>query len=680
MLAPSSPIEDDARLAVLERYQVIETPPEAVFDDIVSLAKGICDTPIALVSLVERDRQWFKACIGLGITETPLDQSVCAHAVVQRSTLIIPDLTLDDRTRDNPLVIGEPWLRFYAGALLTSPEGAVLGTLCVIDDKPRPGGLTAPQTAAIEALARQVMALLNLRRGVDIRDDVLVAQQQSQRAIETRARASETLNQRLQAEGVRQQQAQEAGQIGTFDVDIATDTIRLSAESCKIFGVQEQELHKVSDLEMLVLAADAKLASNAEMRRDGSAISVAVYRIKRAGDGAVRWVERRGNFVYGADGEPRRFTGTHQDVTERKLAEQRQAALLKLGDDIRDATTTAAIIATASRALGETLRVARAGYAAVDAAADTFDVERDWTGSNVASITGQLALSKFKATIDRIRYGDTLAVANIRSAGWLESDLATYRDIGVQAQIVVPLLRSSELVGLMFAHSAEPRTWNQQELDFTYAVADRTYAGLAKVQAEAQQRLLNQELSHRLKNTLALVQAIAAQTLKHAADKEAVNGFRQRLLALSKAHDVLLQQSWSAARIKTLVASVLSLHVDSARLAIDGPDILLGPKAVLSLSLLLHELATNAVKHGSLSIERGRVTLTWWIDHAAPKPAVVLTWKETGGPPATKPAVEGMGSRIIRMGLAGTGESMLDYTSSGFIAEFRAPLALVTEN
>ncbi len=132
---PNTSLEE-ARLAVLRAYGVLDTPPEAGFDDIVQVAKTLCDTPVALISLVDMDRQWFKARVGFGPGETPLSQSVCAHALRQNDILIIPDLRLDPRTHDNTLVTGEPFMRFYAGALLETPQGDRLGTLCVIDTSP----------------------------------------------------------------------------------------------------------------------------------------------------------------------------------------------------------------------------------------------------------------------------------------------------------------------------------------------------------------------------------------------------------------------------------------------------------------------------------------------------------------------------------------------------------------
>lgn len=171
--ASKTTIDEGRRLTALARYRILDTPAEAGFDDIVRVAKVLCQTPVALVSLVDADRQWFKARIGFDPSETPLSQSVCAHALRQDDILIIHDLTLDPRTCDNPLVTGTPFMRFYAGALLETSQGERLGTLCVIDTLPRPEGLTADQAEGLQALARQVMAQLELRRALQQRDAAL---------------------------------------------------------------------------------------------------------------------------------------------------------------------------------------------------------------------------------------------------------------------------------------------------------------------------------------------------------------------------------------------------------------------------------------------------------------------------------------------------------------------------
>ncbi|WP_313901521.1 PAS domain S-box protein [Methylobacterium sp. J-076] len=176
MSASDDAVRDPVRLAALAAYDILDTQPEEGFDDIVQLATHLCQTPVALVSLVAADRQWFKARAGFPFCETELDSSVCAHVLNEPDLLVIPDLAADPRTGANPLVTGEPFIRFYAGAPLRTTEGQVIGSLCVIDTAPRPDGLTPAQAGDLKALARQVMSQLDLRRSVATRDALLADQ------------------------------------------------------------------------------------------------------------------------------------------------------------------------------------------------------------------------------------------------------------------------------------------------------------------------------------------------------------------------------------------------------------------------------------------------------------------------------------------------------------------------
>src|ERR1043165_2291397 len=161
MTAPR-PRTENQRLKVLWQYSVLDTVPEEIFDDLTELAARICEAPVALITLVDEDRQWFKSKVGVSIKETAREISFCAHAITQPELFIVPDALKDQRFSQNPLVTSDPKVRFYAGAPLITPDGYALGTLCVIDKVPRE--LRPEQQQALRVLARHVMTQLELRR------------------------------------------------------------------------------------------------------------------------------------------------------------------------------------------------------------------------------------------------------------------------------------------------------------------------------------------------------------------------------------------------------------------------------------------------------------------------------------------------------------------------------------
>ena len=314
----SAPVADEsARLAALHALQLMDTLPETVYDDIVALAAQICGTPIGLVSLVDSERQWFKARVGLAPTETSRDLAFCAHAIASpEPVFVVEDATLDPRFSANPLVTGAPRIRFYAGAPIVLPGGEAMGTVCVIDTVPR--RLDGAQLQALQALARQVTALFELR---------------------LRTRELERLTAQAAAERERSAEMLEivlrGGSLGLWDLRVPTDTFTINEREHAMLGYAPQEAQSESLAWRELMHPDDWPKLNAaivpHLKRQ-AAFYECEHRMRHK-QGHWIWVLSRAVVVErDALDAPVRIVGTHMDITDRvrdRQALQRSTDLLQ---------------------------------------------------------------------------------------------------------------------------------------------------------------------------------------------------------------------------------------------------------------------------------------------------------------------------------------------------------------
>jgi signal transduction histidine kinase/ActR/RegA family two-component response regulator len=204
MIASPIPKNESDRLKSLALYDIVDTFPEQAFDEITHLAAQICDCPISTVAIIDKDRQWFKSRVGMKVSETPRDQAFCGHTIMGRDLFVVPDAHRDHRFFDNPGVLGDPHIRFYAGAPLVNKDGYGLGSLCVIDLAPRE--LSPEQASALESLSRHVVLLLELRRA---EKEVATLNTQLEKRVIERTEQLDTANRQLKEEIAERERVQQ---------------------------------------------------------------------------------------------------------------------------------------------------------------------------------------------------------------------------------------------------------------------------------------------------------------------------------------------------------------------------------------------------------------------------------------------------------------------------------------
>jgi len=389
-------------------------------------------------------------------------------------------------------------------------------------------------------------------------------------------------------------------------------------------------------------------------------------------DGARVFLDGTVRPLRSTSGELRGYIKIARNATLEKQAQDRQLAFLELGDRIRELDTVTDVAFAASEIMARNLEGAtRAGYGIVDPIAETVEMLPGWCAPDIAPIAGLHHFRDYGSFIDDLKRGENIIIPDVTTDPRTSASADRFRQIALATLVNLPIIEHGAFVGVMFVHYDKPHEFTVEERDFVRTIGDRTREAASRIRAEEDQQVLNHEIGHRLKNTMAMVQAIATQTLRPITERGPVEAFTSRLHALSKAHEVLLDQDWSTARIVQVTSTVLQQLALPERYRVEGPDLELGPRTALSLALLMHELGTNALKYGAWSNETGIVTVSWRTEPVNGDTALALTWKESDGPPVIAPSGKGFGSRLIKLGLMGTGGVDISYEPSGLNVEMR---------
>lgn len=585
------------RLAALSRYAILDTPREAAFDNIAQLAAEICEAPIAVVNFIADGRQWFKAEVGIGARELPLEVSICRHALLQPGLFVVPDLSQDPRFECNPLVTQAEGLRFYAGALLETPEGLPLGTMCILDTRPRPDGLSGQQQRLLRGLARQVMSELELRRALAERD-----------AQVARAEASEA----------RFRSVFDQAAVGIACVALDGRFLKVNDRFCSITGYSREVLTSTDFLQITHPDDLAPDCAQVERLFAGEIESYCLEKRYLLVDGGSVWVNLTGSLVRDPEGRPEVFLAVIEDISARKAAEEelrRNRQQLHLALEAGQAGTWSWNMVTGALAWDERTQ---ALYGFAPAEEPSFEAWRE----RVHPDDREAVLAR----LDRI----------VRTPG--DDDWRTeFRVLHPEGERWLLVLGHAE-------RDAEGRLLITRGLNI-----DITERKLV----EQGRQLLVRELDHRVKNLFAVTSGMIRMTARTAqSPREMAERLSGRLAALAKAHS-LIQGAVANDAVRRervvlhdLMTTVLAPHLSetSDQLRLKGPALQVGPHAAANLALVLHELATNSVKYGALSVPKGRLKVVWQVTGEQ----VILAWSERGGPAVAPPVQEGFGSQLAR--------------------------------
>jgi PAS domain S-box-containing protein len=739
------PENEEQRLAAIDRLGLAEIGPEPRLDKIVRMAAELMQMPYALVTIVGKDRQVVKASHMLDLAETPRETAFCSHTILGDEILVVDDAQSDARFRDNPLVVGEPYIRFYAGAPVRA-NGLNVGALCVIDTAPR------------ELTTLHVRVLADL---ADLASDVIALRQAGSRLIESdKALRTDlgivrrildqlftfvgvlTLSGTLvevnrapldsaglsmadvvgkpfwecpwwrTSEHAREVLRDAIGRARTGETIRADLNVSLRPSLSSTIDFMLSPLRDEDGQITHLIASGADVTERDRAIREREALAGIVEQstdfmsIARI-DGSLEYVNPAGREMLGLAADEdiggRRMDQLHPEWAARRVLDVGIPAALNAGSwrgesalacaDGREIPVSQTIVVNAgsddrSRRLATIARDTTSIHRYMDMLKrreselrDTF--ENAAVGIARIGVEGQL-LRANSTLCNLLGYRrEEFAQMNVR-------DIVAPCDIADSDQQREKMLRGeidSFEAEIRLAHKDGTLIWVGETASLSSAMEDdRPYVISifqdirARKQSEEQQLLLIGELNHRVKNTLATIQSLANQTFRRTKDPaEFVRSFNGRLRSLAAAHGLLTRTSWQGASLQDLVREQVAIGQDvgdTDRVRQRGSDVFLAPQAALSLGLVLHELATNAMKHGALSNAVGRVWLSWDVVPGEDRPELKLFWVEEGGPQVGPPGTAGFGRDLIErsLGPAMHGKVMLRFQPKGVTCEINLPL------
>ncbi|MBN3924928.1 GAF domain-containing protein [Nostoc sp. NMS4] len=492
------------RLEALRQYQILDTEPEEAYNNLARLAAFICDTPISLVIFIDENRLWFKAKVGLDVSEMPRSVGLSDLCQEQGQVVVISDTLADEKLANNPVVTGYPYIRFYAGVPLITPKGDILGTLCAIDQVPRQ--LSQKQVEAFVGLSRLVIDQLELRRYVAEVSQVtekLMAHEQS----------ANTQSEALRESEERWQLALHGNNDGIWDWNFKTNEVFFSTRWKEMLGYKDYEVSNRWDEWTKRIHPDERdrvLQAFQDHFAKKTPFYVCEYRVQ-CEDGSYKWILDRGQALWDALGDIVRMVGSYTDITDvydelrlRKRADEelkrqnlRSQLFSEITLKIRESLQIDEILQTTVTEVQKLLQADRVLI---------FRLETDGSGTVVqeAVLPGwPVILGKnifdpcFKEEyIERYRQGRVSAIEDIEAAHIQICHRKFLQQFAVRANLVVPILVRDAIWGLLLAHQcAAPRQWNQFETDLLQQLANQIGIALSQAQLLEKETQQTQELT-----------------------------------------------------------------------------------------------------------------------------------------------------------------------------------------